>query len=226
MGGSVAARRLRISATSVAVCSGGTWKPRMRGRIRPLTNGQTSPTPSRSSARASPSSRTLAIHVRDKSGSDLQFLWSATLGFCAPQLRYLELSERLEQINVSSNALAVKGSSSSLRSGFPSLSREHAWAVIELLRAQDLAYLHELKLLAARATRQFELHESETPTNGGTVLVEVLRAIPDLVERYYRGLAAALRDLGFAAATEGVLVQTEPDEPRFPGHGLRPGSPP
>ena len=98
--------------------------------------------------------------------------------------------------------------------------------MIESLRAHDLAYLHELKLLAARATRQFELHESETPTNGGTVLVEVLRAIPDLVERYYRGLAGSLRDQGLAAATEAVLAHTEPEELRFPGHGLRPGSPP
>ena len=170
--------------------------------------------------------RFLAIHLGGTTSSDLQFLWSATLGFCAPQLRYLELSERLEEINASLNAEVVKGSSSWVRSRFPSLTPERAWAVIESLQAHDLAYLHELKLLAARATRQFELHERETPDNGGTVLLEVLRAIPYLVESYYRDLAAALRDLGVAAATDDVLAQTQPAELRFPGHGLRDSSPP
>jgi sulfite reductase alpha subunit-like flavoprotein len=153
--------------------------------------------------------RFLAIHLGGTTGSDLQFLWSATLGFCAPQLRYLELSERLKDIDACADAEAVKRASSWVRSQFGLLTPERAWSVMELLRAHDEAYLHELKLLAARATRQFELHESETPTNGGTVLVEVLRAIPDLVERYYRHLAAALRDLGLTA-TEPLAVATAP----------------
>ena len=168
--------------------------------------------------------RFLSLFLDGTTGAELQFLWSATLGFAAPRLRYLKLAEELEHITAGADARRVRAASGWLRSQLHSPEPDQLRAVADVLQTHDRAYLHELKRIAAQTTHQFEVYEADTASAAGLYLVDGLRGVVAVVTDYYAGLAAALGQLGVSADPDDVAQAVEvrdAGEARFAGHGLR-----
>jgi len=168
----------------------------------PLTRGEVEPlTTQKLMFMANTHERFVVQYLDGSVGDDLARLWRMTTALGGPGAPIDELPAAITAVQSGAEAITAAGIATELQRLYvTSRSREAAaddrfWlAAGELWRdvhAVHNAYLAQLKATLREGLFLFETHEHEAVDQGGAELVELLRAVPLLVQGAYEGLARA-----------------------------------
>ena len=149
--------------------------------------------------------RFLAYYFVGAFGEDLQKLWAITTGLCAPRESVQRLQQEIDAVNASPEARVVRESPELLKrihrrllgpeTGSDVAAQARIQAVCLQAEQEDKRFLAEMKSVIRDGVKVFEEHGAGAVGAGRERLLESLRRVPGVLERYHTALAPGLEAL-------------------------------
>ncbi len=167
-------------------------------RLEPVTHDEIERTP-----RQSPYKTQLLFQAHQRfrhdyldalTGASLEELWALTSAASGTHHRVGWMQASIQSVRGSEQACAADRLDQRIAAGLKGGS-DLAWCVTSCERLEDLdkRFMHEMKLGLREGVRAFERCERDTLVKGAQELLAAVRALPDVLQRYFAAVADVQR---------------------------------